>query len=87
MLRLEVPLEQRNQDVRVAVVVESSRPFTDEGAIEDRSAAIDPWSAYRTKLQAAGLRIPAPGSWTLRQAEPLCFDGPSASQTLVEDRR
>ena len=47
----------------------------------------DPWAAYRARLSAAGLRVPAPGAWQARQGGLLEVVGPPVSQTLVEDRR
>jgi len=83
ILRLAVPIEARDRDVRVAIVVESAgQPATPPPASE-----IDGWAPYRAKLEAAGLRSPPPGSWRPRVAELLEFDGPPVSQTLVEDRR
>lgn len=47
----------------------------------------DPWVAYRARLSAAGLPVPAPGAWKFRQGELLNIEGPPVSQTLIEDRR
>lgn len=85
MLRLEVPLEQRDQDVRVALMVESQPPKVD--AEPHSSSAHDPWASYREKLKGSGIQFPAPGSWTPRGSAPLRFEGRSASETLVGDRR
>jgi hypothetical protein len=83
ILRLELPVDQKNRDLKVVVVVETSAPD------ESRSAphTHDPWAIYRARLEAAGFRVPTPGSWAERQAAPLEVQGAAVSQTLVEDRR
>jgi hypothetical protein len=87
MLRLEVPIEQRDQDVRVAVVVESAQPQAALPSAVESSASIDPWGRYRDEFKSAGVDVPKAGSWSARQAEPLRYEGAPVSQTLVEDRR
>ena len=82
LLRLEVPLDERNQDVRVTVVVESPLPSAKEA-----DSIADPWAPYRAKLEASGVQVPPPGAWHPRHGDPLRFDGPSVSETLVKDRR
>ena len=82
MLRLEMPLEQRNQDVRVAVVVESTPPRLSASA-----ATSDKWSSVRGQPGAAGLRVPPPGVDNPGPVEPVALPGPAASQMLVNDRR
>ncbi len=80
MLRLEVPLQRRDQDVHVAVVVES--PATPPPA-----SAADRWAPLRTSLEAAGIRVPAPGVDNAGPVEPVSLPGPSASEMLIRDRR
>ena len=62
MLRLEVPLEQRNQDVRVAVVVEAARAAVESGTI----AGIPIWEQFQTILQTVTpedlAKLPADGA-------------------------
>ena len=82
MLRLEMPLEQHNQDVRVAVVVESTPPRLPASVSTE-----DKWSAVRGKLGATGLRVPPPGVDNPGPVEPITLPGPSASQMLINDRR
>ena len=88
MLRIEVAVnERRDQEVRVAVVIESP-PQQFASPSEARSlSASDPWARYRTKLEAAGGRVPQPESWSARKSELLRFEGSPISQSLVEDRR
>jgi hypothetical protein len=80
MLRLEVPLEQRDGDVQVAVVVESSP------ALPPTSAA-DKWAPIRSHLEAAGMRVPPPGLGNAGPIEPVSLPGPPASELLIRDRR
>lgn len=82
MLRLVVPLEQRSQDVRVALVVESTperRPKPDQ--------IDDPWASVRDGLTGTGIRVPAPGVNNCGPVEPVVLPGPSASEMLINDRR
>lgn len=62
MLRLEVPLEQRNQDVRVAVVVESAQPAAAGGA----TAAVPIWEQFQAILEGVTpedvVNLPADGA-------------------------
>jgi hypothetical protein len=87
ILRLQVPIEQRDADVRVAAVVESAPPRPAMPLTDVKSASNDPRARYRGQLRSAGVDVPKADSWSTRQAEPLRFEGPPASQTLVEDRR
>lgn len=82
MLRLEVPLEQRDQDVRVAVVVESARA---PSAAAETSG--DAWSAIRGRLEAAGIRVPPPGVNNTGPVTAIELPGLSASQMFINDRR
>lgn len=70
-LRLDMPVTERDQDVHVAVVVEA----------QTRSA--DP----SKRFQAAGISVPAAGSWSRRSVPRLKASGPLVSQTLVGERR
>ena len=82
MLRLEVPLEQRNQNVRVAVVVESTpeqKPKPDQ--INDR------WASLRGQLEGTGIRIPLPGIDNPGPVEAVVLPGASASEMLINCRR
>ncbi len=81
MLRLVLPMDCPNEDVRVAVVVESA--VANQGLLN----VDDPWAGSRAKLEASGIRVPPPGAWTERKVPILKVDGPPVSQTLVEDRR
>ena len=61
---------------------------TDSSLLQTPEAVIaDPWMTYRSRLSAAGLSVPPPGSWHLREGKLLEVEGPPVSQTLVEDRR
>jgi hypothetical protein len=80
MLRLQVPTEQRNQDVHVALVVETLTPVPVE-------KAADRWEAVREQMIAAGLRVPAPGVRNPGPVQPIELSGPTASEILVSDRR
>ena len=82
MLRLEMPLEQRNQDVRVAIVVESA-PYQSPAS----SPMADKWATVRERADAAGLRVPPSGMDNPGPVEPVTLPGPSASQMLINDRR
>ena len=83
ILRLEVPVEERDRDVTVTITVSEPQITSETSA----AGAVDPWAPYRARLEAAGLRVPPPGSWNARRIPLLKFDGPPVSQTLVEDRR
>jgi len=75
-------MEQRSQDVRVALVVESTpaqRPKSDQ--IDDR------WASVRDRLAGTGIRVPAPGVENCGPVEPVVLPGPSASEMLINDRR
>ena len=80
MLRLEVPTDQKNQDVQIALVVEPVRPQM-EGSTGDR------WAPIRERLVAAGLSVPPPGLQNAGRVEPVELQGPTASEILVGDRR
>jgi hypothetical protein len=80
MLRLEVPLEQRSQDVRVAVVVEWT-PTQQPNPTDDR------WASVRTRLAGTGIRVPPPGVDNCGPVDPVDLPGPSASEILINDRR
>ena len=82
MLRLEVPLDERNQDVRVAVVVESAPTRSSQPERSD-----DKWAAVRSQLEAAGFRVPPPGCTNSGPVNPIDLPGPSASEMLISDRR
>jgi len=88
MLRIAVAMnERRDQDVRVAVVVDSS-PRQSDFVPDDKSSPVaDPWAAYSAKLEAAGVAVPPVDSWSTRTTEVLRFDGIPVAQSLVEDRR
>ena len=58
MLRIEVAMnERRDQDVRVAVVIDSS-PRQPVALPQTGSSLADPWLAYRAKLESAGVAVP-----------------------------
>ncbi|HET6250291.1 MAG TPA: hypothetical protein VFE47_21555 [Tepidisphaeraceae bacterium] len=81
MLRLEVPLEQRNRDVRVAVVVESA-------IAQQRSEPVDDqWAGVREKAKSAGIHTPPAGVVNCGPVEPIVLPGRSASEILISDRR
>jgi hypothetical protein len=82
MLRLEMPLEQRNEDVRIAVVVESA-PLRSPKP----EAIVDKWAAIRAQAGASSLRVPPPGVDNPGPVEPVTLPGPSASEMLISDRR
>lgn len=82
MLRLEVPLEQRSQDVRIALVVESPPLLMlKPGPIDDR------WGSMRNRVAGTSIRLPAPGVTNGGPVEPVVLPGLSASETLINDRR
>ena len=82
MLRLEVPLEQRNQDVRVALVVESTPA---QKSTPDQTD--DRWASVRDQLEGTGIRVPPPGINNSDPVDPVVLPGPSASEMLINDRR
>ena len=82
MLRLEMPLDQPNQDVRVAVVVESAPPFASAP-----EAIADKWVSIRGQAGVSGLRVPPPGLDNPGPVEPVTLPGLSASQMLINDCR
>lgn len=83
MLRLEVPVEQRNRDVAVTVLVDEA--MAGQGAAAQRGH--DSWSSSRQQLEAAGVRVPAPGVSNPGPVTPIDLPGPSASEILIRDRR
>jgi hypothetical protein len=78
MLRLEFAVEQRNQDVQVALIIESPAA---------PAPATDKWAATRAQLEAGGLRVPPPGLDNPGPVEPESLPGMSASEILIRDRR
>jgi hypothetical protein len=83
MLRLELPVKERDRDVAVVVVV-NDVPSDDRGPL---AALDDAWSDCRQKLEAAGLRVPAPGLTNPGPVNPIDLPGPPASELLIRDRR
>lgn len=82
MLRLEIPVKERNRDVAVVVVVH------DEPAANRASdAREDSWAACRQKLEGAGMRVPPPGVTNAGPVVPVDLPGPPASEILIRDRR
>lgn len=78
VLTLRLPVEQRDQQVQVVVVVQ---PETGE------NAALLGWdSEMSERLLAAGARLPRNVDWS-HSVPPLQTAGIPASQTLVDDRR
>ena len=49
----------------------------------------DAWGKHRARLEAAGLKVPPPGAWNLEEIPSIALDdgGPSASESLVRERR
>jgi hypothetical protein len=82
MLRLEVPVEQRDQDVHIAVVVESAGTTSSEAELVG-----DMWAPIRSQLESAGMRVPPPGCKNAGLVSPIELPGPAASAMLVSDRR
>ncbi len=82
MLHLAVPVEGKDQDVRVRVEVEAA-----VGSEADSDCSIDPWAQSRVRLEAAGLRVPPPGIVNLGPVEPIGLAGITASELLIHDRR
>jgi hypothetical protein len=80
MLRLQVPVEQPNRDVQVALVIESP-PTPTPTPVADR------WAAVRARLEAGGIHVPPPGLDNPGSVEPESLPGPSASEILIRDRR
>ena len=79
ILRLEVPVAQRDRDVQVALVVESPPAPAAPG--------VDKWAAVRARLEAGGIHVPPPGSGRLEPFELIALPGPTASEILIRDRR
>lgn len=75
-LRLDLPVDEKGQDVHVAVVVEA-QPKAGSSSVMDQHA----------RLRSTGISVPEPGSWSRRKRARLAVTGPLVSQTLVEDRR
>jgi len=82
MLRVEVPVDDRDKDVRVAVVVESMA-----GQFPARQGNLDKWAEFRARLEAHGLRVPPPWIDNPGEISPIALPGPSASEALISDRR
>ena len=80
MLRVEVPIEQRDRDVNVALIIESPSAAVPK-------ASIDKWASVRNRLEIGGLRVPLPGLDNPGPVEPESLPGVSASQVLIRDRR
>lgn len=89
MLRLEVPVPQRDRDVQVVVVVQTEvPPVAQTEAPLASEAKDDPWAEWRKKKLPPWLKLPEPGSRHSTPPEPFdAGDGLSASDMLVEDRR
>ena len=76
----EIVITQSGQSV--ARLVPSQAPA------EQPTGAHDPWAQHRARLEAAGLHVPAPGTWNINGPRALgTTTGPSASETLINDRR
>lgn len=82
MLRSELPLEQYNQDVRLAVVVEAIVPLSN--VVENPN---DRWALVRDRMTASGFHIPPAGLENAGAVAPLELPGISASEMLVSERR
>lgn len=78
------PLRITGKRNAILTVLDDAFPGT--GETPDASIT-DPWMAYRSRLSAAGLHVPVPGAWQLREGKLLDVEGTPVSQTLVEDRR
>ena len=78
VLTLQLPVDQRDQQVQVVVVVQSEaiEPLTPVGWVPELS----------DRLSAAGARLPRSIDWS-HTVPPIPTVGIPASQTLVEDRR
>ena len=79
VLRLEVPVTEKDRDVDVTLVV---RP-------QDTSSRRPAESAGSRGENGASIRLPSPGSWNQETVVPLDLgtSGLSASEMLVRDRR
>jgi hypothetical protein len=79
VLRLEVPVSEKNRDVDVTVVV---RPL-------DTSLPQKGGSAGLRGGNGASIRLPSPGAWNQETVVPLDLgtSGLSAAEMLVRDRR
>jgi hypothetical protein len=80
VLRLAVPVAQRDRDVHVALVVDSAGPAAS-------ASPADTWASVRPALEIAGIRVPPPGVDNPGAVKPLSLPGPSASEMLIRDRR
>ncbi|MDD4888995.1 MAG: hypothetical protein PHU85_03625 [Phycisphaerae bacterium] len=81
ILRLEIPVPERNQDVQVMVTISSPGPQVE-----------DDWAELREKIRKNPelgkiFELPPPGRRKYVPFEPNEMPGPSASEILIRDRR
>lgn len=84
VLRLELPLAEKERNVQVVVMVSEATPPAGGGA--------DPWHELRENLsqqpeRGNGMILPLPGPSKWRDFDPIELPGPSASEILLRDRR
>ena len=71
VLRLELPVEERDCDVTVTVTVDSAQP----GQVSGTGRGTDLPAPDFRRLVEAGIRVPPPGSWNARRVLRLKFSG------------
>ncbi|MFB3891070.1 MAG: hypothetical protein ACE15C_03495 [Phycisphaerae bacterium] len=86
ILRVEVPVPERDKDIRFVLVVDT------QVAAPVATEAEDHWKELREKLArnpgaAVGITLPPPGPWRYEPFDPIDLPGPTASEILIRDRR
>jgi hypothetical protein len=85
VLRLEVPIGQAGQALKIVLVITPQLPVPTQSAL---ACEDDPWREYRAKLAGVeGITLPPPVRREYRRVEPIDLPGPSASEILIRDRR
>lgn len=91
ILKLEVPVTQRDQNVNVTLVVQPEVPPGGSAALRPTLEHLRRHGELRAKLRAIGaedkIRLAPPGPRHDLALEPVELSGPAASQLLIEDRR
>ena len=85
VLKLELPVEERDRQVQVVVVVQAKETSMDQAHRSGTPAAGS--SDQMARLAAAGMGVPERREWLPRSVPPLPTQGKLASESLVEDRR
>jgi hypothetical protein len=82
MLRLAVPIQERDRDLTVTVTFDP----TNRVSVPAANGGSD-LTAERQRLVAAGIRVPTSRASTVRMMPPLDLAGRPVAETLIEDRR